>query len=181
MKSDRDDLKGRSSRTILRRQTGFTLIELILTIVIVGIISGIGASLLRQGVGAVISEDARANLTSDGRLASERMVREIRMARSRTVADLPACCSATTLTFLDITGTQIVYTSAGGNITRQDPSGTNILASNVTSLTFSYFQQNGITAAVNATQVWTIQVDLTFTRSGESQSFRVRAHPRTFI
>ncbi len=161
----------------LRQQAGFTLVELVLTIVLVGIISGIGAVVLREGVSAFISEDARANVTNDGRLAIERMAREVRMVRSRTAADL-STMTAATLTFTDIDGNPpITYTSAGGMITR---TGTVLASADSASLAFSYFQQDGVTVAAAAAQVWTIEVNLTLTRGSESQAFRVRVHPRNF-
>jgi hypothetical protein len=40
-------------------------------------------------------------------------------------------------------------------------------------------QQNE-TAAATAAQVWVIQLDLTFGTGSETQSFRVRVHPRNF-
>ncbi|SRR5579884_2275308 len=167
----------RAGSSTVQSQGGFTLIELVLTLVLIGIVAGMASVLLRQGLNAYISEDARANLTGDGQLAIERMAREVRMARSRTAVDLPGCCSAATLNFYDISGNQMIYTSSGGNITRN---GTVLASANSVTLTFSYFQQDGITAATTATQVWSIQIDLSMTRGNESQAYRVRVHPRNY-
>lgn len=166
-----------------RGEAGFTLVELVLVIVLLGIVSAVVAVPLMEGARIFSSGEVRADLNNQGRLAVERMAREIRMARSRTAADLPGCCNAGTLNFYDIGGKQIIYTFSGGNLTRQDMAGTFVLASAdaaTSSLTFSYFQQNGAPAAA-AAQVWTIQIDLTVTRSGESQAYRVRVHPRNFV
>jgi prepilin-type N-terminal cleavage/methylation domain-containing protein len=172
-----NDLNGPLFSSRLRQQAGFTLVELVLTIVLVGIISGVGAIVLRQGVSAFISEDARANVTNDGRLAIERMAREIRTIRSRTAGDL-STMTAATLTFVDIDGNPaITYTSGGGNITRN---GTVLASGDSASLAFSYFQQDGVTVAAAAAQVWTIEINLTLTKGSESQPFRVRVHPRNF-
>ncbi|WDT77127.1 MAG: type II secretion system protein [Candidatus Manganitrophus sp.] len=157
---------------------GFTLVELILTIVLVGIIAGMASVFLRQGLNAFIAEDARADITSQGRLAIERMAREIRMIRSRTAADLPGCCTnpSTSLNFFDISGSNIVYALAGNTVTRNGI----VLAqgSPTIALDFRHYQQDGTTLATTAAQVWSIQVDLTVTKNGESQAFRVRVHPR---
>lgn len=176
----RVEIRGGRFRSLraAKGQRGFTLIELVLTIVLIGIVSGMGATLLHQGVNAFISEDARANLTDEGRLATERMVREIRMGRGRTAADLPGCCSAATLNFYDIGGNQIIYTRAGATITRN---GIVLASADAATLTFSYYQQDGATAAASAAQVWTIQIDLSLTRGVETQAFRVRVHPRNFV
>src|SRR3990167_7204928 len=100
-----------------RREAGFTLIELIVTIVVMGIISGVAALLILQGLNGFIAEDVRASLTNDGRLAIERMVREIRTIRTRTAADIPTM-TAPTLSFVDLDGNPITYTSGGGSVTR---------------------------------------------------------------
>lgn len=161
-----------------RREAGFTLIELTLAILIIGIVSVMVSMMLRQGVDAYITEDRQANITNDGRLAIERMAREIRTIRSRTAGDL-STMTAATLTFTDIDGNPaITYTSGGGNITR---SGTILASADSASLAFSYFQQDGVTVAAAASQVWTIEINLTLTRGSESQAFRVRVHPRNFV
>ena len=155
---------------------GFTLVELVLTIVLVGIIAGMASVFLRQGLSAFVAEDARADITNQGRLAIERMAREIRTIRSRTAADLPGCCNATTLSFVDQTGNAITYTTAAGTtITRN---GTALAAGSAVTLNFAYYQQDGVTPAAAAAQVWSIQVSLTVAKSGEQHAYRVRVHPR---
>lgn len=179
-----EDLSGQRTRSagaglLIADQRGFTLIELVLTIILVGIIAGMASVFLRQGLNAFVAEDARADITNQGRLAMERMAREMRMIRSRTAADLPGCCNAGTLSFVDLNGSAIAYTTAAGNtITRN---GTALAAGDTIVLNFSYFQQDGSTPATLATQVWSIQVDLTVTKNSESQAYRVRVHPRNFV
>lgn len=162
-----------------RGEAGFTLVELVLVIVLLGIVSAVAAVPLMEGARIFTSGEVRADLNNQGRLAVERMAREIRMARSRTAADLPGCCNAGTLSFVDLNGSAIAYTTAAGNtITRN---GTALAAGDTVVLNFSYFQQDGSTPATLATQVWSIQIDLTVTKSGESQAYRVRVHPRNFV
>ncbi|MBI3607709.1 MAG: prepilin-type N-terminal cleavage/methylation domain-containing protein [Nitrospirae bacterium] len=158
-----------------RRQAGFTFIELVITIVLVGIISTIGSLLIMQGTKEYIAQDVRAGLANQGRLGIERMAREIRAIRSRTAADIPVW-GAGTLQFTDVTGAAITYTVGAGALTRN---GT-VLASDVSGLAFSYLQNDGVTAATAATNIWIIQINLTVTRSGETQTLRIRVHPRSF-
>jgi prepilin-type N-terminal cleavage/methylation domain-containing protein len=164
-----------SRRRHFRHEAGVTLIELVITIVIVGIIAGITGILLLSGVREYTAQDARASITSQGRLGIERMTRDIRMIRSRTATDIPTM-TASTLSFVDISGNAVVYTSGAGAVTRN---GVALASSGSATLTFSYVQQNG-TAAATAAQVWVIQMDLTFATGSESQSFRVSVHPRNF-
>ncbi len=158
---------------VQKDERGSTLVELIITIVVVGVISGIIGMLLLQGVQAFMAQDTKASITSQGRLAVERMVRDIRTIRSRTGVDIPVMTGAT-LSFVDTSGNPIVYTSAAGSVTRN---GVALATPHATGVTFSYFQQNG-TPAVSAAQVWVIQVDLSFAGTNEAQDFRVRVHPR---
>ncbi|MEO5657580.1 MAG: type II secretion system protein, partial [Nitrospiria bacterium] len=130
-------------RTARRGQEGFTLIELVITIVLVGIIAGVGALFLQQGVRAYISADARTDLTNQGRLAIERMAREIRTIRSRTNADIPGCCSATALSFYDVAGNRIDYAVAGGTVTRNL---TPLASGEAVVLGFLYYRTDGTPA-----------------------------------
>jgi prepilin-type N-terminal cleavage/methylation domain-containing protein len=164
-----------SRRRQPRHEAGVTLIELVITIVIVGIIAGTTAILLLTGVREYVAQDARSSITSQGRLGIERMAREIRLIRSRTAADIPIMTAAT-LSFVDISGNAVVYASGAGAVTRN---GTVLASASNATLTFSYLQQNE-TAAATAAQVWVIQLDLTFGTGSETQSFRVRVHPRNF-
>ena len=154
------------------------MVELLLVIILLGIVSAIAAVPVMEGARAYISAEVRTDLTSQGRLAIERMAREVRTVRSRTAADLPGCCSAATLSFIDMAGNTITYSSDGVNILRN---GTPLASASAVSLTFLYYQPDGITAATVATQVWAIQIDMTATRSGETHAFRIRTHPRNFV
>ncbi|MFZ5861702.1 MAG: prepilin-type N-terminal cleavage/methylation domain-containing protein [Nitrospirota bacterium] len=165
----------RHIRFHVRGQSGVTLIELVITIVIVGIIAATTSLLLLTGVQEYVAQDARATLTTQGRLSLERMAREIRLIRSRTATDIPTM-TATTLSFVDISGNAVTYTAGGGSVTRN---GAMLASSGSAVLTFSYVQQDG-TPAATAAQVWVIQMDLTFATGNETQSFRVRVHPRNF-
>jgi hypothetical protein len=151
------------------------LIELIITIVVVGLIAGVIGMLMLQGMRAFTAQDTKATITTQGRLAIERIARDLRLARSRTPADIPVM-GAAALTFVDTSGATIAYASGGGTITRN---GVALASAPTATLAFSYFRQDG-TGAGSADQVWTIQVDLTFTGTNESQDFRVRVHPRNF-
>src|SRR6266508_4282581 len=75
---------GERSRTIRNPQSnGFTLIEIIITIVVTSIIAGLSAVIILQGVRSYSDEDTRSDLHYQTRLAVERMAREIRMVNSQ--------------------------------------------------------------------------------------------------
>lgn len=158
----------------LRRQAaGFTLIEMVLTLILVGIIAAITGIMMQQGVKAYLAQGNEAQIANQGRLAIERMAREVRTIR-RT-GDITAMTAAT-LSFVDLGGNPIAYTSGGGNVTRN---GTVLASATTAALAFSYFKQDGTVAAA-AAEVWAIQIDLTITQGGQTQAFRTRVHPRSF-
>jgi prepilin-type N-terminal cleavage/methylation domain-containing protein len=74
-------------------QKGFTLIEMIIVIVILGIIGGISFQVVAYGVEAFKKSSARKDLYDQGRLALERMAREIRDAKELVE------CSDNSITF----------------------------------------------------------------------------------
>ena len=156
-------------------ERGFTLIELIMVIVLISIISSVAAMIILQGAKSYQKEVSYSDIHNQGRLAIERMAREIRLIRSATAADI-STMTATNIVFNDVNGTNIQFIFAGNTISRSG----NTLANNVQSLTFSYYQSDGVTVAGAAAQVWFIQIDLTTVNAGETLSLRLRVHPRNF-
>jgi len=115
---------------------GYTLIEIIIVIVILGIIGGISFQVVAYGVEAFKKSSDRKELYDQGRLALERMTREIRDAKELVE------CSDTSITFnkqhpsLDSVE-EIKFWLDGTNLWRvRNPSTTplsDLLASNVDS------------------------------------------------
>jgi prepilin-type N-terminal cleavage/methylation domain-containing protein len=168
---------------------GFTLIEVIITIVIVSIIAGIGALIAMQGVMSYSAEDTRSGVQYQARLAAERIVREARLIRGATAANIPTM-TATDLIFCDVTGKAVEFQVSGTTIRRQESAtcsplawgGWNTLASSIdpANSSFSYFQQDGTTAAGSAAQVWFVMIKITATQGSESLAVQTRAHPMNF-
>jgi len=174
------------------REDGFTLVEMVITIVIVGIIGGLAAMIILQGVRAYSDERSRSDVHYQSRLAMERMSREIRMIRGGsefgainapgvpglgTITDNPSSA----FSFVDMTGTQITYSLAGLTLNRT-AGATNVLAQGVTAISFTCFNNAGVQVAPGAasTTVWTIEIDMTDTQGSETISMRTRVHPRNF-
>jgi MSHA biogenesis protein MshO len=76
-------MKSRSFR--LRRSGGFTLVEAIMTIAIIGIIGGIVAVFIRAPILGYRDTVDRAELTDQADLALRRMARDIRLALPNSV------------------------------------------------------------------------------------------------
>lgn len=159
---------------------GFTLVEIIITIVIVAIIAGIAAMIIAQGVRGYSAEQSRSDVHYQARLAVERMAREIRLVRSQTAADITTM-NPTLFQYTDIMGNQMGFRLNGNNVERtQDNAVTwQALASNATALTFTYLQQDGVTAAA-ATNLWYVVIDVTDTQGAETLEIRTSVHPMNF-
>jgi prepilin-type N-terminal cleavage/methylation domain-containing protein len=163
---------------------GFTLIEIVITIVIVGIIAGIASMIILQGARTYSAEDSRGNAHYQARLAVERVAREARLIRSCGDITYPMNNPFGSLTFTDVNGNSITFSVAGGNLSR----GANILANGVTSATpFRFLNRTGaaLTSPINScgvapNDIWYLEIDLTDTQGSETLEIRTRVHPMNF-
>ncbi|MFA5073427.1 MAG: prepilin-type N-terminal cleavage/methylation domain-containing protein [Nitrospirota bacterium] len=154
---------------------GFTLIEIIIVIVIVGIISTIAAMIILQGVKSYAIEDQRSNVHYQARLAVERIAREARHIRNCSSIVGPLNPSGT-LQFTDIQGSVVTFTVGGGNLSRNG----NLLANGITSATpFRFLDING-NPTTTCPGIWFIEIDITDTQGSESLQMRTRIHPMNF-
>lgn len=123
-------------------QKGFTLIEIVMVIVILGVIGAFTFQFVAQGVLAFKKSSARKDLYDQGRLALERMVRELRDTKEVTGS------AGSSITFKKAHPAQaadnteeVKFELNGTNLERVgDPNGTPataVLASNVSSFTVS--------------------------------------------
>jgi prepilin-type N-terminal cleavage/methylation domain-containing protein len=165
------------------QSNGFTLVEIVLTIVLIGIVSGIAAVIIMQGARSASSVKSRVEAHEQARFAIDRMSRELLLIRSRAavpVDDIIAM-NATTLEYNDITGAHIGFRLNGNTLERYDGSwqtlSTGITAPGGT--LFTYLDANGNPTAAQAA-LWNIQVGLVATQGPESLTLRTTVHPRNF-
>lgn len=160
----------------MKEHRGFTLIEVIMVIVIVGIIAGLAAMMISQGVRAYSDEVIRSDVHYQARLAMERMAREIRMIRSRT--DI-AAMTATNLVFTDVAGNTVGFDyAAPPAIRRWDGAVYNNLALSITSFAFNYYQQDLVIPATGPADVWVIEIVMRVQQGAETLDLRTRVFPR---
>jgi len=161
---------------------GFTLVEIVITIVLIGILSGIAAMIILQGVKAYTDEQSRSDVHYQCRAAMERMARELRLIRWNTAlaqADITTM-SPTVLRYTDIQGNQMGFQLNVGVIQRtQDNAATwQTLATGVTALNFNYLKQDGTPATAATLRL--VEITMTDLQGSETLQMRTRVHPRNF-
>ena len=158
--------------------SGFTLIEAVISIVIAGVLATFGAMLMSNGFRTYFLGRELARDAAQGTLAVERMTRDLRGVRS--AADLTTI-GASTITFVDVDGNTVSYALSAGSVTRSQNGGTaQPLAANVSSLAFTYLQNDGQTTAASAATVWYIAAAVTVASQNASMTFRGTVKPASF-
>ncbi|MGM0593038.1 MAG: PilW family protein [Pseudomonadota bacterium] len=179
-------MEPRSSHKQLR---GFTLVEMIVTIVLLGIISAALAPFFFSAVSGYFDTQARARLTGEGRLALERLSRELREAdpASISVNGGGSRISFTLLRDLDSVtqvGNMVVKTYEACRDIRVERTGNNlvwdegddgnpdgILATHLDSIQFSYLAGTTHRSGI-------VTMSMTLEREGESIDLYREAHLR---
>lgn len=170
--------------------SGFTLIEMLMAIVLIGIVATVASMTLYQGARAFQQSGARGDLTEEARLALDRISKELMFARctqagaacAPQASDLTAML-ANDLRFMNAENAGRGFRLNAGNLMMRngvmDSDPEDLLAGNVSALNFTYLDRNGAAAAA-VSDVWLIGVDVTLSGSGETIDFTVKVHPRTF-
>jgi prepilin-type N-terminal cleavage/methylation domain-containing protein len=161
-----------------RDKGGFTLIEVILVIILMGIITGAFAAGLVPTMQAYLIVDTRKEALQNARLAMDRMVNEIRLIRSATATDIQTF-TANNLKFNDAFNNSIEFNLSGGGPPYNLLRNTDILSGNVQSLSFTYLDKNANPASVE-TDIWRIQIDLQVKVGDETVQLRSEVNPGNF-
>ncbi len=157
---------------------GFTLIEYIIVILIVGVIAAVLGTLIIQGVRAFDSIAAREALMTEAEAAAERMSREMRNAgRPSDIVE----ADWNTFYFTDIYGDGIKYHIEGKFLMRNEK----ILAANLKSAEFSYFdrQNTQITPPLSEESfedIHLVGIKLVFSNRGQETAIETKIRPRNF-
>ncbi|MBI5026527.1 MAG: prepilin-type N-terminal cleavage/methylation domain-containing protein [Nitrospirae bacterium] len=178
--------------SLFTNKKGFTLIEAIIVITIIGIIAGVTAMVITEGTKGYIFSESRNEALDQARIAMERMTREIRNTR-----DNQSICNATATNidfygFTDDTANpvkRIEFTLSGTtNIQRRENAGTwyNLASGNPITLTLTYYDASGnilpaptvgCTTTTNIKRI-RIAITVTTTTSGQSVTLQSEVYPR---
>ena len=167
---------------LFRSSKGFTLIEIIIVVVILSIISAITIKFLVDGLRIYTMTVNQKTLFDEGKLALERMCRDLRDARSITTP--AAGGSGSTITVLrsnatvqDIVDESITFRLTGSTLekVKASPAATSAIALNVSTFTVTRGQ-----AATNDENQITIQLSLTSASAG-SVNLQTRVYPMNLL
>jgi len=157
----------------LAKQTGFTLIELVIVIALFSIIAAVASQILAQGFQTFITSQNLLEANWQGQLAMERMTRDLRSVRS---ANDISVNTSSAFTFVNSAGTSLAYTLSGSNLTLNN----NILASGVNNLTFTYYDKTGATVT-NPASIAYVKVALIITQNNTNYSVATAVFLRDLI
>ncbi|QPJ65168.1 MAG: prepilin-type N-terminal cleavage/methylation domain-containing protein [Candidatus Nitrohelix vancouverensis] len=129
----------RRVRTDNRRggEAGFTLIELIIGMVLIGILGGFSVQFLSRTMqmGQLVS--GQKSLVDEAKIALDRMAREVRFANS-IASFTSTSITITTSGYAQDTSTNVSYSYSGGVLTRTgDVSGAHTIAENISSFSIT--------------------------------------------
>lgn len=154
-----------------RRGRGFTLIEMVITILVLAILGGVTAYTISNGALAYLGSRTIVTTMSKLRLSSERLAREIRTVRRDPAApaqyDFNGPLSASSLSFdrLEPDGVTVTTVSIDGSgnpltLEYDTPSGTQTLTDQVSSFNLAYYQADGVTATTSHADVAFVEFEL---------------------
>lgn len=159
----------------MRRSNGFTLIEMVLAILIIGMLGTAAAMAISHGARAALETQTRVDTLSNLRMATERMAREIRQMRRVTATDydIIGTRTATFLSFrrLDTSGGATRMVTINGNappvvtLAYDSPvvAPTPVLVNRVSALLLTYLQADGLTASANNADLAFVEINLSIT------------------
>lgn len=155
---------------------GFSLVELIVVIAVLGVVASMGVVVVRDGMLGYLRGREITSADWQGRLALERIARELRdiAPPAGGVASI-ASCGGSTFAFSDINGTPISYTQSASTLLRNGQP----LADNVTGLRF-YCLQSNVQATITPGAAYYVTVSMVVSTANTSATYRSTVKPRNF-
>jgi len=157
-------------------QGGYSLVEVILVIVILGIISTFVGMFMFYDVNMYNHVKANTKEVQDSRMAIQRITGELRQIAS---PDSITTASQTNLQFFDLQGTQIQYQYSGGKLYRNGAP----MLTTVQNCQFSYYDDAETPLSVPVADVGLIRyirIDIDKDLNGKTVTLSTRVFPRNF-
>jgi len=158
------------------KQRGFSLIELVIVIVLLGVVASIGGMVLRAGLLSYLQSKEASKAGGQINLAFERFCRELRRAIS-----IQSPLQSTDITFTDSNGLSVRYYQQSNQWLRSENGGAAWpIADSIASLSMQYANTNLATTST-ASDVVSIKISVTFNRQGSSETLSTTIAPRALL
>lgn len=160
------------------RLVGFTLIEVVITIMVVSVIASIGSLVIVQGMKAYYAIDAALPTLAKLRYSINRIAQELRETDYDGTDYLLTVTYPSTangsITFTKLDGTEVTIDGSTSTMTMRYGSGGTYytLTNQLSDLTFNFYQYDGTTAATANTDVRFIEINLTLSVNGNTSTQR---------
>lgn len=130
------------------RRAGYTILELMVVVTILGVIAAVGPLLLTNVERFFDQDSARAELQRDARVALDQMNRTLRQASAATVIVTEGAGQPpySKISFMLPDGTPVAFELENRRLLRVSGGSTSLLAGNVEYLAFTYPQSDDNTA-----------------------------------
>lgn len=167
---------------------GFTLVEMVAVLVIIGAIFALGGIMLSGTVRNYVNNKDAAEMSAHARVAFERMVREIRVIKDATAVNLEIT-TANRIKFIDANDNAVCFYLNGSNLMRSENGPTTtcgttnarILADNVSGLSFTYWERDAVTQeTTDPREVNYVTMSFTISSGNFSQAYRTTVKLRNF-
>ena len=159
---------------------GFTLMELIVTMIVVGLMTSFAVPYMSNGVRAYNDTAAALQTVSKLRYTSERIARELREIRNvggNYDITTPVTAPGNTIVFTKSDGIQVTISDTSPTVSlayNTLAAGANFtLSDELTSIAFNYYQNDGISQPTGVANVAYIEFELVL-NNGNSYSQRTR-------
>jgi prepilin-type N-terminal cleavage/methylation domain-containing protein len=157
-------------------EAGFTLMELILTIVIAGMLAGFSAQMLVAGADTFDYLTVRKEGLEDSRIAMQRIVKEVRQALDPGMIQ-KATADSLRYTNVNNQSVQVRYINQSISLNGQ------ALIDHVSQFNLRFFDGSGAQLAFpisNTANIWRIRVSFVYSNDGQSMSLQQDIVPRNF-
>ncbi len=169
------------------RRRGFTLVEAISTLTIVGVLGSVASTTIYRAVDAFSLGAVRAQLHTELSAGMDRLVRELQAIPATVVqGQVGALIEALEPTDLTFGGGRRLYLKGDGLYLWDNASGEGLLVSGVTSLVFAGFDESNAAlgsslSGAQARAVRRVSVTISAGRAGVTETIRTRVFPRGLV